>query len=135
MNFQDIWGDPITRYILVFLLVIFVYYIWKVFRIWRITVLEIGNVKKRNNLLDYLGSPKSVTRFISQEYKRTICFKDREGNLKTSEFASDYFNLGAVLTAAKINVSAMGAAAGILVGIGVLGTFIGLTIGLSEIDL
>lgn len=135
MNFQDIWGDPITRYILVFLLVIFVYYIWKVFRIWKITVLEIGNVKKRNNLLDYLGRPKSVTRFISQEYKRTICFKDREGNLKTSEFASDYFNLGAVLTAAKINVSAMGAAAGILVGIGVLGTFIGLTIGLSEIDL
>lgn len=136
MNFiEKIMGDPCTRVVLIFLFIIFVYYIWKVIKICKITISQIGNVANRPHLLDYLEHSCTVTRFISKEYKRTICFKDRDDSLKTSEFASDYFNLGAILTAAKINVNAMGAAAGILVGIGVLGTFIGLTIGLDGIDL
>lgn len=136
MNFiRQIMGDTCTLIVLFFLFIIFVYYIWKVIKICKITISQIGNVANRSNLLEYLEKPYLVTRFISKEYKRTICFKDRDDSLKTSEFASDYFNLGAILTAAKINVNAMGAAAGILVGIGVLGTFIGLTIGLGDIDL
>ncbi len=136
MNYiEKIMGDTCTLVVLIFLFVIFVYYIWKVIKICKITISQIGNVANRPNLLEYLENSCLVTRFISKEYKRTICFRDRDESLKTSEFASDYFNLSAILTAAKINVNAMGAAAGILVGIGVLGTFIGLTIGLGDIDL
>lgn len=127
-------ADPVTKWILVALAVIFAYYIWKVAKIWFITRFGLGSVNKQADLLKFLAGYKH-TKYISKEYERTICFKDRNDQAKTSEFASDYFNIGAILTAAKVNVSAMGAAAGILVGIGVLGTFIGLTVGLSDIDL
>lgn len=127
-------ADPVTKWILIALAVIFAYYIWKVAKIWFITRFGLGSVNKQADLLKFLAGYKH-TKYISKEYERTICFKDRNDQAKTSEFASDYFNIGAILIAAKVNVSAMGAAAGILVGIGVLGTFIGLTVGLSGIDL
>lgn len=57
------------------------------------------------------------------------------GVKKTTEFAEDYFNLANILSIRHINRQAMSAAAGILVGIGVLGTFIGLTIGIGGLDL
>ena len=57
------------------------------------------------------------------------------GEQKTTEFAEDYFNLSNILSIRHINRQAMSAAAGMLVGIGVLGTFIGLTMGIAEIKL
>lgn len=126
--------DRVSGFILVVLVIIFAYYIWKVARIWFITRVRLGGITKKNDLLKFLAEYE-CTKYILKEYERTICFKDRNNQEKTSEFASDYFNIGAILTAAKVNVSAMGAAAGILVGIGVLGTFIGLSLGLSDIDL
>ena len=85
MNYiEKIMGDTCTLVVLIFLFVIFVYYIWKVIKICKITISQIGNVANRSNLLDYLENSCLVTRFISKEYKRTICFRDRDESLKTS---------------------------------------------------
>lgn len=125
------WSDSCTRIILIALAVVFVYYISKVIHIAFITYrIKVGK-KQKNDTLNILKNNK-ITRFLARDYARTIQVTDGSGNKKTSEFASDYFNLKTILTASKVNHQAMGAAAGILVGIGVLGTFIGLTVGLSQ---
>ncbi len=125
--------DPLTLGVVCVLVILFAYYFAKtvlIFCIWN----SLRNPKKEN-LLKFLVDENKYTKRIVKDYEKTICFKDQTGKARSSEFAYDYLNLGSVLSAAEVNVNAMSAAAGILVGIGVLGTFIGLTVGLSDIDL
>ena len=55
--------------------------------------------------------------------------------MKTGCPSAEYFSADAVSWAAGINLRILNAAAGILVGLGLLGTFIGLVVGLYSFDL
>ena len=66
-------------------------------------------------------------------FKKTINIEIPEGE-KTNVPAASVFNEVNVAMAFKINLRMLDAASGILVGLGLLGTFLGLTIGVSGFD-
>nr|WP_321372742.1 MotA/TolQ/ExbB proton channel family protein [uncultured Bacteroides sp.] len=70
---------------------------------------------------------------IWKEYKRTFCY-DVNGIQKTDVEAEDLFYINSVLNSLNINPRTIMAASGILVGLGLLGTFIGLTVAIKCID-
>ena len=70
---------------------------------------------------------------LAASYMRTIDIEagdDRKSNTPSGWF----FNTQSVLKAYSINQKALDVASGTLVGIGLLGTFLGLTIGISNFD-
>lgn len=71
---------------------------------------------------------------IARDYQNTINVKMPDG-MKTGCPSAEYFSADAVSWAAGINLRILNAAAGILVGLGLLGTFIGLVVGLYSFDL
>jgi len=132
-TFKQIVTDPVTGAILILLVALFAYYLRKV---WQVYVCN-KNLRKAasgGRILEQLKQMPSI-RLIAKNYEHSICFKDDAGKTRTSDFASDYFNLGEVLSAKRINRQAMGSAAGILVGIGVLGTFVGLSLAVAKIKM
>lgn len=134
-TFLQVFTDPVTMGFLVVSFVLFGYYLRKVLQIAKcnkdLRRMASGN---KNNILNALKHLHSIE-LIAKNYERSICFEDENGKKKTSDFASDYFNLLDVLSVKRINRQAMGAAAGILVGIGVLGTFVGLSLAVAEIKM
>lgn len=71
---------------------------------------------------------------IYKKYEATIVFPDKEGKMKTDEEAESFFNLDTILSAIRINKRLLNAGSGLLVGLGLLGTFLGLTIGVMDFD-
>lgn len=70
---------------------------------------------------------------LRASYSKTIDIEI--GNDKKTNVPSDfYFNTQSVLKAYSINQKALDSASGTLVGIGLLGTFLGLTIGIANFD-
>lgn len=54
--------------------------------------------------------------------------------MKTDEEADLYFRLDSVLSSIKVNYRLLSAGSGLMVGLGLLGTFLGLTIGVMDFD-
>lgn len=71
---------------------------------------------------------------IFKKYEATIIFPDKENNMKTDEEAELYFRLDSILPSININYRLLNAGSGLMVGLGLLGTFIGLTIGVMDFD-
>lgn len=71
---------------------------------------------------------------IFKKYEATIVFPNKEGKMKTDEEAEVYFDLDSVLSEIRINRRLLNAGSGLLVGLGLLGTFLGLTIGVMDFD-
>lgn len=70
---------------------------------------------------------------LFQSYKRT--FNYEVGVLKKTEhYASDFFNMTSIFKLLKINIQAIQSASSILVGLGLLGTFLGLTLSVYGFD-
>ena len=124
--------QTITAAIIIVLLILFSYYILKV---WQIRKCNRALRKALNceDPLDFLKTEASTERFLARNYEISRSLILDSGEQKTTEFAEDYFNTANILSIRHINRQAMSAAAGMLVGIGVLGTFIGLTIGIMGI--
>ena len=131
---QSITPETITAVIITLLLVLFGYYILKVLQI-RKCNRALRKALNCEDPLDFLKTEASTERFLARNYEISRSLTLDSGEQKTTEFAEDYFNLSNILSIRHINRQAMSAAAGMLVGIGVLGTFIGLTMGIAEIKL
>lgn len=71
----------------------------------------------------------SALKSVWEEYKST--FIKLNGGSKTDEFASDYFNERNLISK-KTNLKLLNSVPSILVGFGILGTFVGLTFGISN---
>jgi uncharacterized protein YoxC len=131
MTFEDILSDPVLRG---FLLVLFVYAIggavWLLVRTYTIRNSMAG-------MLERIGSDSSVGEGIDgtplanawRQYKRTFV-KSFE---KTEEEATQFFNERAVI-GGYLNLRYWKAVPNILIGIGILGTFVGLTYGISSFE-
>lgn len=61
-------------------------------------------------------------------------FVNINGNERTHDYAEDYFSEENILNELSINAKQMSSASGMLVGLGLLGTFFGLTIGIASFD-
>lgn len=127
-------STTITAAIISICVVLFGYYIYKVWQIYKCNKF-LRRALNSEDPLSFLKTEPSPERLLAKNYDISKSLTLDSGELKTTEFAEDHFNINNVLSTRQINRHAMSAAAGILVGIGVLGTFIGLTVGISEIKL
>ncbi len=71
---------------------------------------------------------------IYNEYKSTIKLLEIRNERKSDIRADEFLNITTVLRAIKVNHRAMSSASGVLVGLGLLGTFLGLTLGVQKFD-
>ena len=123
--------DPRTAFVCTVMVSLFLYYTSKLAQIW-LCKQALRKIRKSNALLEgLLNNPR--TKKLAKEYQLGICIEDDDVK-KTNELAENYFNSGALIVACRINRQAMSAAAGMLVGIGVLGTFLGLSYSVTGFD-
>lgn len=96
------------------------------------------NVSKR---IKTLGDSDDLTEVLGQtefkpivdEYKRSIIIQTPDG-VKTNTPASYYFSDENIAKVKSLNLKLLDSASGTLVGLGLFGTFLGLTIGVSNFD-
>lgn len=91
-----------------------------------------GKLRRVKNV-DGVKSEKHLKN-IYKKYEATIIFPDRENNMKTDEEAELYFRMDSVLSSIRVNYRLLNAGSGLMVGLGLLGTFLGLTLGVMDFD-
>lgn len=86
----------------------------------------------QSNLLDLL---KTQTKIVSvvENYQKSITIETSKGH-KSNIPASEYINERSICEYYKLNMRMLDAASGTLVGLGLLGTFLGLTYGIYNFD-
>ena len=84
---------------------------------------DLGDLSQESEKLSSLCSDYNVTRII-----------EKNGEKKTLHHAEEYFNSSELARARGINLKHINAAPGVLSGLGVLGTFVGLTFSVATFD-
>ena len=109
---------------------VFLYYIYEATKLLRIA----DKIKKANENEDELTSlTETKLKTISTEYSNSISIETQNGK-KTNTPSSEFFSEFSTAKAYSLNLRALDACAGTLVGLGLLGTFLGLTMGVSDFD-
>ena len=91
-------------------------------------------IKKAKNSDDTLSALKGTKlASLAKSYTEAICI-DVDEKKKTNTPALEIFSEFSTCSAYKINLKFLDAAAGIVVGLGLLGTFLGLTLGINGFD-
>ena len=91
----------------------------------------IKKLLNNDNILDSLKETKIAP--LAETYSKTINIETHDGkrsNIPASEYINDY----SVCKYNKLNLRMLDTAAGTLVGLGLLGTFLGLTLGIKGFD-
>ena len=91
----------------------------------------IKKILNNDNILDSLKETKIAP--LAETYSKTIIIEthdDKKSNIPASEYINDY----SVCKYNKLNLRMLDTAAGTLVGLGLLGTFLGLTLGIKGFD-
>ncbi|MBR7023532.1 MAG: hypothetical protein IKI09_08725, partial [Bacteroidales bacterium] len=121
-------SNDLTSIVCIITLSVFVLFVAGLFRIMWLS----GKFRKIKSI-EAIKTEKHAAR-IFKKYEATIVFPDKEGKMKTDEEAEAYFDLDSVLSEIRINRRLLNAGSGLLVGLGLLGTFLGLTIGVMDFD-
>lgn len=119
--------NQITIVSLSIIAVFFLYFCWEILKLHKAAKIVIA-VSNSENILNSLTSGKLAE--IANAYRRSITI-NLNGEYKTTMPASDYFNEISVGREFKFNVRMLDSASGVLVGLGLLGTFLGLTVGIK----
>lgn len=91
----------------------------------------IKSLLNNDNILDSLKETKIAP--LAETYSKTIIIETHDGK-KSNIPASEYINDYSVCKYNKLNLRMLDTAAGTLVGLGLLGTFLGLTLGIKGFD-
>lgn len=91
----------------------------------------IKKLLNNDNILDSLKETKIAP--LAETYNKTINIETHDGK-KSNIPASEYINDYSVCKYNKLNLRMLDTAAGTLVGLGLLGTFLGLTLGIKGFD-
>lgn len=108
---------------------VFIYFLYQTYKIERCRKM-VADVLKGEDLMASLENSKLSA--ITEAYKKGITF-DAAGQKKTNIPASEFFTDVAVGKVLSLNYRMIDAASGTLVGLGVLGTFVGLSFGVGGI--
>lgn len=93
--------------------------------------MSIAKANKSENILESTG--KTPLKWILAKYENSINIQ--VGNVKkTNVPASEFFSEFSACKAHNVNLRMLDAASGTLVGLGLLGTFLGLTLGIEGFD-
>ena len=117
----------ITLISLAIIFLFFIYFSWEILKLRKATnsILISSDTEEP---LDELSSGKLSN--LTTAYKDTISV-NVNGKDKTTIPASDFFNEISIGRAFKFNMRMLDSASGVLVGLGLLGTFLGLTVGIK----
>lgn len=120
----------VTGSSLIFILSFFIYALWNVWVMNR-TYLGISEVSKMDDIINSIKGSIFVGLF--EEYEKTLVY-DINGHKKTNIPSSEIFSVSKITKQSNLNLRIVDAASGTLVGLGLLGTFLGLTLGVHNFD-
>lgn len=123
--------DLVTLISCVVIVATFAGFIFDALRIWIRGSKSIDQSNASDNPLDILSESKLSPNV--NEYRKTLNI-DINGNIKSNIPASEFFSEFTVYKSCGINTRIIDAGAGTLVGLGLLGTFLGLTLGIQGFD-
>ena len=112
------------------IILVFLLFGWEEVKLYRIKEV-IKKLLGSNNVLDSIKETKIVE--LGEKYSETINI-ETEGGKRTNIPASEYFNDISVCKCNKLNLRMLDTGSSTLVGLGLLGTFLGLTLGISNFD-
>lgn len=123
-------GNIITWASLVVILVVFIYFLYELRKLYNANKV-ISSTLNVPDKLEFLSS--SSMNSICKAYRKTINIAISNGQ-KTNIPSTVFFNAETVSKSQKLNLRMLDAASGTLVGLGLLGTFLGLTVGIAGFD-
>lgn len=109
---------------------VFLLFGWEEVKLYRIKEV-INKLLGSNNALDAIKKTKIVE--LGEKYRETIDIETASGK-RTNIPASEYFNDISICKCNKLNLRMLDTGSSTLVGLGLLGTFLGLTLGISGFD-
>lgn len=112
------------------IIVVFLWFAVQLFMQWQLNK-TLRQANESENTLDDLKAGKLHP--LSEAYMKTITVETNEG-AKTNIPASTFFNDASTTKAFRINLRMLDAASGLMVGLGLFGTFWGLTEGIAGFD-
>lgn len=120
----------ITIVSLLLIIIVFLYFIIQLRKLIKEYKLVFNALDDDNPLEQLNDSPIGD---IVSAYKNTICI-DVDGKSMSNIPSSEYFNIENISPKYKLNMRMMETSSGTLVGLGLLGTFLGLTVGIINFD-
>lgn len=120
----------VTSIALAIILLVFGYFLYVILQLQKCNKI-IENCIAEENTLEALN--ESSLSSIAKIYSDSLVIETENG-AKTNYLSSDYFNNQSICDNQKINYRLLDTASGTLVGLGLLGTFLGLTIGVADFD-
>ena len=112
------------------IIIVFVMFLWQAYKVRRLYKV----IEKANNSDDILGAlSKTKLSALKDAYEKSICI-EITGKKQTNTLAFEFFSEFSTCNAQRINLRLLDTASGTLVGLGLLGTFFGLTIGIKDFD-
>lgn len=120
----------ITIVSLLLIIIVFLYFIIQLRKLIKEYKLVFNTLDDDNPLEQLNDSPIGD---IVSAYKNTICI-DVDGKSMSNIPSSEYFNIENISPKYKLNMRMMETSSGTLVGLGLLGTFLGLTVGIINFD-
>ena len=108
----------------------FLYAMWNIWLMY-CTYIVVNKASKEEDITD--GIKTSSLSGFWEEYEKTLVF-DIDGQKKTNIPSSEIFSIHKIARARKLNLRIVDASSGTLVGLGLLGTFLGLTLGIHHFD-
>lgn len=114
----------------VIILIVFGMFVWQAYKV-RLLYKLIEKAINSDDTLNALKDTKIAS--IAESYAQTICIDITERK-QTNTPALELFSEFSTCSAHKINLRLLDTAAGTLVGLGLLGTFLGLTLGIKDFD-
>ena len=114
----------------VIILIVFGMFVWQAYKV-RLLYKLLEKATNSDDTLNALKETKIAS--IAESYAEKICIDITERK-QTNTPALEIFSEFSTCSAHKINLRLLDTAAGTLVGLGLLGTFLGLTLGIKDFD-
>ena len=123
------WSNLVTSICIGIIMGAFAYFIQEIWQLKRacdhLEDIDVSNVTE--------AFSESILEDLASKYQESIII-DVDNIKKTNIPAIEFFNLHSISQLFKVNLKALDSASGMLVGLGLMGTFLGLTIGIANFD-
>lgn len=128
---MDFITNNITPLSTGFIILVFLFFIYQALKVYKLSSI-LKKVNKSEDRVKALSETKRLV-FILDDYKKSINI-DINGEKKTNIPSSEFFSEFKACKVRSINMRMLDTASGTLVGLGLLGTFLGLTLGIQNFD-